>query len=571
MANGENDCEEAVYSEAYEDYILDYYFTADDVRERYGSNCIQSINDRQSVIYLPVSDGTFLVNRLNYRALPDCYGLLDTAALQETGILRLRRQPFINLTGQGVLVGIIDTGINYLHPAFVYEDNSTKIVSVWNQEDRTGTPPQGILYGSEYSADDINEAIRAHQADSNNTSPIDMIIDENGHGTAIAAAAAGRELDQYDFSGAAPSAGIVVVKLKQAKKNLRNYYRISDNVDAFQENDIMLGIKYLLSIAERELRPIAICIGIGTNQGDHNGTGPLCEYLNRVGTFPGVYLCSAAGNETGRAHHFKGNVLNRDQYQDVEINIASGSYGFSLELWGMEASLFSVRIKPPIGEFTGLIQTRFNEKRSFYFLLDNTTVEVSTEIVESSSADELVFFRFISPASGIWTIRVYQESDQPGSFDLWLPMERFIESGTIFLEPDPNVTICEPGNAINVITLAGSTVTGESLYLNSSRGYTRNGRINPDLTVPAVNVYTAMGQNSVQLFGTVSGTSMAAAIAAGALAVFAEWSVVNLPTSSVSAKKYFIRGADREGLETPDRSWGWGRLDIYSTFLRLGE
>lgn len=118
MVDRKLNCEEAVYSDDYEDYIVDYYITVDDVVERYGDLCTQTINDRQTVIYLPKSDGEFLVSRLNYRALPDCYGLLDTAALQETGILRLRRQPFLNLSGQGVLVGIIDTGIDYMHTGF---------------------------------------------------------------------------------------------------------------------------------------------------------------------------------------------------------------------------------------------------------------------------------------------------------------------------------------------------------------------------------------------------------------------------------------------------------------------
>lgn len=399
----------------------------------------------------------------------------------------------------------------------MFEDNSTKIVAAWNQTDRSGIPPANMIYGSEYNADDINAAILDNNNNIKNdrTIAIDTLIDEDGHGTAIAAAAAGRELENYEFSGAAPMAGLAVVKLKPAKNNLREYYRITPGAAAYQENDIMLGIKYLLSVAERMLMPIAICIGLGTNMGDHNGTGPLSEYLNKITTFPGVYICTAAGNETGRGHHFRGNILNKDDFQDVEINVAANSIGFTLELWGREASLFAVKIKPPIGEFTGLVQTRFNEDRKLYFLLDNTTVEVSTEIVESSSADELIFFRFIGPAQGIWTIRVFQESDQIGSFDMWLPMEKFIDSETIFLEPDPNVTICEPGNTVNVITIAGSSISGDSIYINSSRGYTRDGRINPDLTVPAVNVYTALGRNSVQKFGTVTGTSIGAAIATG--------------------------------------------------------
>lgn len=557
------DCANIIYSEEYIDIIIDFelYYEMPQLM----AECSMPVSNRQSVIYASLLQNRITIDDIGYRFLPKCYGFLDTEALEATGVLALRRQPFINLYGQGVLVGIIDSGIDFRHKAFVWEDNTSKIVSVWNQEDRTGTPPEGLLYGSEYTREMLNEAIQ------NENNEYASLIANSEHGTNIAAAAAGRIIEEDDFSGAAPLAELVVVKLKQAKNIFRDYYRISEEADAFQENDILLGMKYILQAAQKRNMPLVLCFGLGTNQGDHNGTGFLGEYMNYLSLTPGTYICTAAGNEGGMAHHFGGNILSGGESQDVEILVNEETDGFTMELWGNAPSTFAVQIKPPIGQFSGMIEARFSENRTLNFLLNNSTVNIISELVERSTGDELMFFRFINPAQGLWTVRVIQQSDNPSSFDIWLPMEEFNDAGAVFLEPDPNITICEPGNAANVITFAGSSITGDVLYVNSGRGYTRNGRVKPDLTAPAVEVYTAMPSERIQQYGRATGTSMACAIGAGCVALIAEWSLTNQATNSVSARNLLIRGADRSGITVPNRSWGFGRINIYETYVDIGQ
>ena len=559
------ECEEIIYSEQYADLIIDNDKGILSELPDVTVSCIQQVNNRQAVVYASVLQSGFSINNIGYRFLPKCYGFLNTDALEETGVLMLRRQPFINLYGQGVLVGIIDAGIDFRHEAFIRENNTSKIVSAWNQTDRNGTPPEGFVYGSEYSREMINEAI------STGGNELDSLIDGNGHGTAIAAAAAGRIIEDKDFSGVAPLAELVVVKLKQAKNIFKDFYRIEEDSDAFQENDILLGIKYIMQVARQQNKPIVLCFGLGTNQGDHNGSGFLGEYMNSLAVTPGIYICTAAGNEGGRAHHFGGRVLSRDESQEVEIFVDRQSQGFIMELWGRTPATFAVQIKPPIGVFSGIIEARFNERRSLEFLLNNSIVNITSELVERGSGDELMFFRFINPAQGLWIIRVIQTSETPSNFDIWLPIEQFNPANAVFIEPDPNITICEPGNAAAVITFAGSNVAGDSLYINSSRGYARNGRIKPDITAPAAGVFTALPSGSVSGYGEVTGTSMACAIGGGAVALIAEWSLDNQTTNSLSAKNLLIRGADRQGISVPDRSWGYGFINIYQTFVNIGE
>ena len=217
-----------------------------------------TLNDCLVVAYAPRYASDFIMGKVGYRALPKCYGLQDTSALQETGILRLRRQPFFNLYGQGVLVGIIDAGIDFRHPAFVWTNNTSKILCAWNQEDKTGTAPNGISYGSEYSQEDFNHALNNEDS----YKFVDRIIDENGHGTIMASVAAGREIEEEDFSGAAPLSDLVIVKLKRAKEVYYDYYRISNDCDAYQENDIMMALRYLLDISNQLQRPMVICLGL---------------------------------------------------------------------------------------------------------------------------------------------------------------------------------------------------------------------------------------------------------------------------------------------------------------------
>lgn len=573
MENTASNCKNIIYSEDYIDIILDYRIVGNCEDDTCYAGCVQVVSNNYIIAYTAVPTFDYLLSRVGYRSVPKCYGLLDTQALEETGVLKLRRQPFINLYGQNVLYGMLDCGIDYRSDVFVWQDGTTKIVEAWNQEDQSGPPPSGLAYGTRYTAEDINEALRGNAE----YSYIDNLIDENGHGTSMAAVAVGNANPEEDFSGIAPLAEIVVVKLKQAKKFFRDYFEIKDSAVAFMESDVMLGVRYLTDVAKRLRRPLVICLGIGTNQGDHNGTGSFAEYLNSIASLSGIYVCTAAGNETGLQHHFRGNTLTKGTSQDVEILVkqegtSRANKGFTTELWADAASFFSVRIKPPIGEFSGIVDARSSQVRQFDFRLSASRAEVFSEIVEKSTGDQLVHIRIIDPAPGIWTIRVIQDSDSPGRYDMWLPMQDFLSTDISFIEADPDITICEPGNTQNIITFGASSVDGSRIYVNSSRGYTRNGRIKPDLTAPGEEIFTVVpGPDGRTRYEFRTGTSLASAIGGGILALFAEWSNPQIPTNSVAAKQYLVRGADTEGLNIPNRSWGWGRVDIYNTFVEISE
>ena len=216
-----------------------------------------------------------------YSAIPKCFGLLDTADLEESGVIKLQNLSTLSLRGQGVLVGFVDTGIAYENDCFRYSDGSTRIRAIWDQ---TATPeenemlPEGFAYGVEYSREQIDEALRTED-------PRALVPqwDEDGHGTALASIACGSEDPSADFTGAAPLSDILVVKLKPAKPYLKDFFYIPEDQLVFQENDIMAAVAYLEKKAEEFGQPLVICVGLGTNNGSHSGASVLSEYLNYIG------------------------------------------------------------------------------------------------------------------------------------------------------------------------------------------------------------------------------------------------------------------------------------------------
>ncbi len=442
------------------------------------------------------------------------------------------------------------------------ENGGSRILSIWDQTIQDGEPPEGFLYGTEYTREEINRALQSEQ-------PRNIVpsTDENGHGTAMASVAAGSILNQgLTFWGAAPQADIAVVKLKEAKTYLRQYYLVADDAVAYQENDIMEAVKYLDSMAVVFQRPVVIVLGIGTNMGDHAGSSPLASYLNKIAAKRSRAVVVCGGNEGDKEHHYSAEVP-----KQVEIRVEENTKGFCMELWGNQIDIYSVVLRTPGGEMTSAVDFRNGQDRMFSFLFDRTRIYTGLSLVEKRSGNELVFFRFENPTPGIWSIIVYPSEQEgirgSGRFHIWLPITSFIDGGVTFLEPNPEVTLTEPSNAEQVITM--STYNGKtgSWFPESGRGFMSNGMVKPDLAAPGVQVSTVLGPRT--------GSSMAAAIAAGCVAQFMEWAIVDgyAPFGESNAtKSYLIRGAVRENnISYPDNRWGYGKLNITGTFEALSR
>lgn len=561
-------CKEKILSNEYADLITDYVVADELAGTSPVEFCFHGIDAGYGVANVNRSMvPSMSIGYFGYTAIPVLYGLMQVGGdifnpenLADTGSIRVQNPP-LSLQGSGVVIGFIDTGIRYQLDVFRREDGSSRIMAIWDQTIQDGEPPEGFLYGTEYTRADIDRALQADVPET-----VVPSTDTDGHGTQIASAAAGSIINQgLTFRGAAPQADIAVVKVKGAKQYLRDYYLINDDAVAFQENDIMEAVKYLERMAIALSRPVVIVLGIGTNLGSHNGTSPLASYLNIVAGRRSRAVIVCGGNEGDKEHHYVNTVPDV-----VEIRVEDETKGFCMELWGTLPDVYAVRLKSPGGEISQEIDFRSWEDKRVDFIFERTSVIVSNLIVERDSGEQLVFFRFEDPTPGIWNLRVYmQGSEQKGTgiFHLWLPITEFLETSVTFLEPNPDVTLTEPANAERVITISAYNGLSDSWFLQSGRGFTKDGDIKPDLAAPGVQVSTALGPKT--------GSCMAAALAAGCVAQFMEWAVVDgyIPTvESRAIKSFLIRGADRsENVVYPDNRWGFGKLSINGTFEVLAR
>ncbi len=558
-------CREAIMSEDYGDFFVSVSGTEEEMKKELGAECVQILDGKYAIVNVRITNRQNVIRYgFIYSAFPKLYGLMDTTNIENIGVQKVRSQAYLGLLGQGVLIGFVDTGIDYNHSIFKNTDNMSRIYSIWDQTIQTGKSPNGFLYGTEYTKEQINSALASSQ-------PLSVVpsTDTNGHGTFMAGVAAGNIDDANDFTGVAPSSEIIMVKLKQSKSLFREYYFINQNAESYQETDIVLGVKYLLVKAREANRPLIICLGLGTNAGGHEGKGILDEFLTQASDNPRTCIIVPTGNEANYSSHYRNTMQNDAEYQDVEINVGAQENGFTLELWASAPSVFSVGFISPSGEFIQKIPSRVNNNQVVTFLFEPTVIYVGYRILELRTGDELIFIRFEKPTQGIWKVRVFPEQTFNSPYDLWLPIKEFLSANTQFIQPDPDITITDPGNAQQVITIAAFNHVDNSIFINSGRGYTRSGRIKPDITAPGVNIFGPLPGNQ---FRARSGTSIAAAQAAGAAALMMEWGVVrqnNVFFNTSDIKALMIKGAKRTQGTYPNREFGYGTLDVFGAFESL--
>ena len=369
----------------------------------------------------------------------------------------------------------------------------------------------------------------------------------------MAAVAAGNISEEKDFTGVAPNADIIMVKLKEAKENLRNFFGIQSGIPCYQENDIMMGIEYLRQKSRQLLRPLVICLGLGSNSGSHEGILPLGSYLNQLGSVGGICIVVAGGNENNLGHHYTG-TLEGFSEEEVELDLEDGQ-DFTMELWTNAIGSLAIGFISPTGEFTERIPIR-NYEQTIDFVFERAKIFVHYERVEYYSGKEVIAIRVRNPTEGIWRIRVYNLESERASYNIWLPMREFISDRTSFIYPAPDMTLCEPGNVNRVITVSAFNHRNNSIFLESSRGYTANNSIKPDIAAPGVEVY---GPVSRLRYGERSGTSVSAAHTAGVAAMLLEWAIIgqnDFRMNTITCKYYLIRGARKENMNIPNRSFG---------------
>jgi subtilisin family serine protease len=579
------DCSSLIVSEETGDYIIESNSLYFEQIQRQDGVCISCVNDTWCILYTNYPGSRNINIQQGYYSVPKLYGLMDTTSFDASGITATLNQPLLNVRGQGVLIGFLDTGIDYLREDFKVSDGRTRIAAVWDQtiqsvnyEEDTGEAAgteqydrkqaQGMVqYGTVYTREDINAALAAEREGQN---PYDIVPsrDENGHGTFLAGVAAASET--ADYIGAAPDAEILMVKLKPAKKYLRDFYLLPERVEAYSETDMMMGVRFLQQYAIREKKPLVICVGLGTASGSRTGALPFADLLNTLARQVNTVVVTCTGNEANNRTHTSGLAVSDTEPSEIEITVGAGERGFVMEIWAESLDILSVAITSPSGERIPRIPARIDTGGVYNFLLERSQVAVDYRVVESASGYEVIFMRFINPAQGIWKIHVYSLTNIVGRYNAWLPLKQFLSGDTYFLNSNPSTTLTEPGAAERVISVGAYNHITDASYAASGRGYTATGLIKPDFVAPGVDVY---GVRAGGGYTTRTGTSIAAAHAAGAAALLLTWGVTdgNLPYMGTNeVKSVLIRGAKRENSTVyPNNIYGYGKMDVIEAFNKL--
>ena len=560
------DCREKILSQDYWDFIIPNY--RKDINIVFPENqvCIQDLGLGFRLISVDKKYvGELTVERYGYNVIPNCYALLDMSALNESGISALQNYPTLQLKGSGIMIGFIDTGIDYESAVFRNMDGSTRIAGIWDQTIQTGKLPEGFLYGSEYTEDMINEALRS-------ADPRDIVptVDTEGHGTFMASVAAGGSSPENQFVGAAPQSVIGMVKLKEAKTFLKDFYAIKPDALCFQENDVMQGLHYLHLLAEKRQMPLVLCVALGSTFGGHNGSTMLSHMLEDYSGTLDRCVVIGGGNEANQRHHYYGVLSSLDTTREVEVRVEKGSTGFVAELWTHLPNIMTAYLISPSGEKSPGISIRQGSRYTLTFPFDNTQVEVEYRLLTDNNDSQLIFFRFRNPAEGIWRIGVQPLHILDGIFHLWISMQEFLDGNVYFMESNPDYTVTDPGSTRGAMTVAYYNGQENSVDINSGRGYTRNRMIKPDYAVPGVQVTGTAGGDR---FVSRSGSSVATGIAAGASALILEW-LKGQPASrgatTSQVANIIILGTNQETLpEFPNKEWGYGTMDIYQSLDRL--
>lgn len=561
-------CKEKISSEDYWDFIFPPNRSQEVLGVDSGDMCMQEMDFDFYAAYVNRLDlEPLTLERYWYNSIPDCYSLLDMEALEDAGITAVQNYPTLKLLGENVMIGFVDTGINYSNPIFFDSEGKTRIVGIWDQTIQTGTPPEGLEYGSAYTEEEINRALRAEN-------PLDIVPSEDlhGHGTFLASVAAGRADLEQQFLGAAPAASIAVVKLKEAKKYLKDFYAIREDALCYQENDIMLGLKYLNHLAQQRKMPLVICIALGTNFGGHNGTTPLSLILDFYSRVLNRSVVIGTGNEAAKRHHYYHRFADRNSTSSAEIRVGNGVTGFVTELWSALPNVVTLSITSPSGERTRQVSLRQGYRYHFVFTFERTEVDVEYRLFLENNDSQLIFMRFRNPAPGIWRINVEPIQMSEGEYHMWLPMEEFLSGEVYFLEANPDNTLTEPGTSRHAMTVAYYNSDDNAVDINSGRGYTRDGIIKPDFAAPGVNITGAGIQKN---FVTRSSSSAATGITAGAVALLLEWIMQQPGARGVSASQIrtiIVLGANRQPqAEYPNEEWGYGTMDLYRSLDTLRQ
>ena len=513
---------------------------------------IEQVSAMEQIVYIEKPKRLFFASNMARAA--SCLSTIQTSSGSGTGGVGAGAGVISGLesglTGRGVLVAVIDSGIDYFHPDFRNPDGTTRIGLLADQDrDRI------------YTREEINAALET----GSRTSALALVpsTDPSGHGTAVAAIAAGNGREGNGvYRGVAYESELMVVKLG------------TPLTDSFpRTTQLMKALDLVVRRAQDMNRPLAVNISFGNTYGSHDGTSLLETFINDMSGIGRNVIVAGTGNEGTGAGHRAGSLV-MGQEENAQLSIAPYETGMGVQLWKSYVDQFSIRLVTPSGEIIGPIDSRLGPQTLRY---GGTQILIYYGKPSPFSRAQEVYFDFLPVRdyldSGIWTFRLTPERIVTGRYDMWLPSRGILNPSTRFLRPVPETTLTIPSTAANVISVGAYDDSYRAYADFSGRGFTRQtGQVKPDLAAPGVDIVTARRGGGYE---AVTGTSFAAPFVTGSAALLMQWGILqgNDPfLYGEKVKAYFTRGARHlPGYDVwPNERLGYGTLCVRDS-LPLGN
>ena len=554
-------------------YLIIYQGKIEDVEKDLKSNGIERyviINNQLLAIYVPINFREEILTTIEtvawwQRSMP-MSSLIEVTNNMSTGVSitdsagtdYIYKNPYITTTGKDVLIAIIDSGIDYLHPDFINENNTSKIVSIWDQESNKKQPPKGFIFGSEFTREDINTAIMENDKT--------LSVDNIGTGTIAAGISSGNGRLNSQYKGVAVDSELVVVKLREFKDTYTEG-RIN-----YQKSDFLSAIRYVLDVAKKEDKFLIINFTIGL------AAKSIIE-LTLLETFreineAGVIFISGAGNEGNTDIHYEGNFSVNNGFQDIIIQVGQQK-NLDITLTNIGPDKIGASIISPSGELS--YQIMYSPDYYVYrgkFNLEDTDYEMRLIYPWLESAHQELTINLFNIKPGIWTLRLIPEFILNGSYDVYLPNKNLISSQTRFSDPASTSTITMYAATEKVITIGAYNDKTDSIWIGSSKGPVKQKGIKPDIVAPGIDIISPYIDGE---YNTSTGTGVSSSIVSGVIALIIQYireqnAFYKEVLYTQQLKTYLMLGATKKDIyEYPNISQGYGILNLKDTIIAIAN
>lgn len=474
--------------------------------------------------------------------------------MQLSGVTSLKREPY-QLGGEGVIVGIIDSGIDYRNNEFRNLDGGTRILDLWDQT-IAGNPPEGYIIGTEYTKEQIDEVLSLENNSRNVSSSLITSVDRTGHGTEVASIAVGT-------NGVANKSDIIVVKLGVPR------------MGGFPKTtELIQGIDYLVRKALKYGKPLSVNLSFGNTYGAHDGSGLVERFIDDISNYWKICICVGTGNEGAAAGHVAG-VISASSSEEIELAVGRRETALDLQFWKLYEDEVEVELIAPNGQRLGPIIEKIGTQR---YIVGSTEVLLYYGKPSPHSLLQEIYFEFVPMNtyvdSGVWKVFLTPIRIVTGKYNMWLPSYGVLDAGTKFMRPIKENTITVPSTAKRVISVGAYNANTLTYADFSGRG--EDGKpqdTKPDIVAPGVKVLVSSNGGIEK---TVSGTSFSTPFVTGSTALLMEWGIVRGNDAYLygdKMKAYLRKGAEPilGVAKYPDTRVGYGRLNVISIFEGLSR